>query len=133
MKKPKILKMPSRLENASANRKPRGKPFVKGDQRAGRPKGSKNRVPLIFKQALLEALAEAGGVEYLKCVAKDHPCEFLAVCGRLLPSESKVDLSTGQTFNVIGIPIPLSDEEERALEELRNRTPPQINDTPGDR
>jgi hypothetical protein len=116
MKKPKILKMQEPAIKKPA--KTRGRPFTGDRPGPGRPPGCPNKLPKAFKEMLLAALEESGGTAYLKRVAKRYPKEFLAVLGRLLPSESKVDLSTGQTIKIVGIPMPESDDLKACREVL---------------
>ena len=59
--------------------------FLKGN--AGRPKGAVNKTTAAVKAAIYEAFERSGGVEYLVRVAEDDPKTFLALLGRLVPSE----------------------------------------------
>lgn len=59
--------------------------FRKGDPRAGRPKGIPNKFTGELRDMILNALAGAGGVEYLKARAVDTPGPFLALVGKVLP------------------------------------------------
>ncbi len=52
---------------------------------AGRPKGVPNKITGELKEMILEALAEAGGVDYLKKQAKEKPAAFLTLIGKVLP------------------------------------------------
>jgi hypothetical protein len=56
---------------------------------AGRPKGSRNKLTALLKDAILEAAEQAGGeggvVAYLKKQAADSPGPFLALLGKVLP------------------------------------------------
>lgn len=51
----------------------------------GRPKGSKNKIGKALKEMILEALDEAGGVEYLVQQAEESPSSFLSLVGKVLP------------------------------------------------
>ena len=55
----------------------------------GRPKGSKNKVTSLLKDAVIEAAVQAGNkdglVGYLKQQAIDHPTAFLTLLGKVLP------------------------------------------------
>jgi hypothetical protein len=57
----------------------------------GRPKGTPNKVTGEVKQMILEALAGAGGVEYLIAKAETHPGPFLALVGKVLPLQVQGD------------------------------------------
>lgn len=51
----------------------------------GRPKGVPNKVTGELKDMILAALAEAGGVSYLKAQAASSPTAFLSLVGKVLP------------------------------------------------
>jgi hypothetical protein len=64
-------------------------PFEKGQSGNpnGRPVGTPNKVTGELKAMILEALDQAGGVEYLKARASDTPGPFLALVGKILPMQ----------------------------------------------
>lgn len=67
-------------------------PFEKGKPRspnAGRKKGSVNKIPAALKDMVLQALANAGGVEYLQAQATKNPNAFLQLVGKVLPLQIK--------------------------------------------
>lgn len=66
-------------------------PFKKGQSgnRKGRKKGTPNKVTGTLKEMILQALADVGGVEYLKVQSIDNPNAFLALIGRVLPLQVK--------------------------------------------
>jgi hypothetical protein len=51
----------------------------------GRPKGVPNKLTTELKDMILTALANAGGVEYLKEQADKNPHAFLTLVGKVLP------------------------------------------------
>jgi hypothetical protein len=61
----------------------------KGNAGKGRRKGSTNKVPTALKEMILQALADVGGVDYLKTQAGQNPNAFLALIGRVLPLQLK--------------------------------------------
>lgn len=67
--------------------------FSKGT--SGNPKGRKRGVPnkttSELKDMILQALSNAGGVEYLQARAKDTPTAFLSLVGRVLPLQVQGD------------------------------------------
>ena len=51
----------------------------------GRPKGVPNKATIAVKEAVLAALAKAGGVDYLVAQAEENPTAFLTLVGKVLP------------------------------------------------
>ena len=51
----------------------------------GRPKGSLNKTTAAIKEMVVQALDEAGGVEYLRNQAATNPTAFLTLVGKVLP------------------------------------------------
>ena len=51
----------------------------------GRTKGTPNRMTAAVKDMIVQALDEAGGVEYLVKQAHVNPKAFLSLVGRVLP------------------------------------------------
>jgi hypothetical protein len=68
---------------------PRGKPFAKGN--AGKPKGAVAKVTKELKDMILDALGNAGGVDYLTAKALDPrtASAFLTLVGKTLPMTVK--------------------------------------------
>ncbi|MCP4409351.1 MAG: hypothetical protein GY807_16680 [Gammaproteobacteria bacterium] len=67
----------------------------------GRPKGSRNKVTNLLKEAILEAGKNAGDgdlVAYLEKQARENPGPFMALLGKVLPMD--VGLADGGTVNV---------------------------------
>jgi len=62
---------------------------MSGNRGKGRPKGVPNKVTGALKDMILQALANAGGVDYLKQQAEDNPHAFMALVGRVLPLQVK--------------------------------------------
>jgi hypothetical protein len=57
---------------------------------SGRPKGAKNKVPALLKDAILQALSDAdpeGSVAYLTKQAAANPTAFLTLVGKVLPMQ----------------------------------------------
>lgn len=79
---------------------PRGKPFVKGDKRAGRPEGSKNKVTQSMRQAWMDAFDGIGGVEALiEWGSKEkNRTAFYSLASKLIPID--ITTSEGLTINV---------------------------------
>lgn len=62
--------------------------FKKGKEKGpGRPKGMPNKTPAAIKEMILQALSNAGGVEYLERRANDPrtAAAFLGLVGKVLP------------------------------------------------
>lgn len=51
----------------------------------GRVKGVPNKMTKALKEMILEALDNAGGVDYLRTQADDNPNAFLTLVGKVLP------------------------------------------------
>jgi hypothetical protein len=52
---------------------------------AGKKRGTQNKVTGALKDMVLQALAGAGGVEYLQKQATENPTAFLTLVGKVLP------------------------------------------------
>lgn len=61
------------------------RPFVKGDPRAGRPKGTPNKTTMAAREAFQHAFDQIGGPEALGKWAMDNQTEFYKLYGRLIP------------------------------------------------
>lgn len=63
----------------------------KGKAGPGRPKGSVNKTTGILKDAIIQAANKAGGkggmVAYLTKQAEENPGPFMALMGKLIPSD----------------------------------------------
>lgn len=86
--------------------RPKGSPKL-----GGRKKGTPNKFTGALKDMVLQALSEAGGVEYLKKQAKESPGPFLALVGKLLPLNLTGDLTHN---HVARLPLVAKDSEEWA-------------------
>lgn len=60
-----------------------------GERRGGRKKGTPNKVTGALKDMVLQALANAGGVDYLESQAKENPNAFMQLVGKVLPIQVK--------------------------------------------
>ena len=58
----------------------------------GRKKGTPNRVTASVKEAILAAFEELGAHRYLVNVGRSDPRTFLALLGKLIPSEVRAHL-----------------------------------------
>jgi len=63
--------------------------FVPGDPRAGRPKGSQNKLTKAAKEAFQAAFDELGGVQALVNWGKRKPDAFYALYARLIPVDNQ--------------------------------------------
>ena len=68
----------------------------KGNAGKGRPRGVPNKTTSAMRELVLQALDEAGGVEYLARMAEEQPVAFLGLVGRLLPLEARIEAATAQ-------------------------------------
>jgi hypothetical protein len=62
---------------------------------AGRPKGSKGKIPLALKEAILASLDELGGKEYLKTLAIENSSAYAGLIGKVLPTTLQASDSDG--------------------------------------
>ncbi len=64
----------------------------------GRPKGVPNKATALVKDAILQAAQEAGGggkdgiAKYLQKQADDNPGPFMALLGKILPTQIDADV-----------------------------------------
>ena len=63
---------------------------------AGRPPGAQNKISLSLKNMILQALDEAGGVDYLKRLAIENSSAFASLLGRVLPTTLQASDSAGR-------------------------------------
>lgn len=59
--------------------------MAKGKKTGGRKAGTPNKLTGAVKDMVLTALAESGGVEYLKLQARENPNAFLTLVGKVIP------------------------------------------------
>jgi hypothetical protein len=78
------------MENALTKAKPKLDRAV-----TGRKKGTPNRVTALLKDSILKAAEEAGGpggiVAYLRTQAIENPGPFMALLGKVLPTQVVAD------------------------------------------
>ena len=70
----------------------------------GRPKGVPNKHTITVKDMLRTALEKAGGAEYLQMQATLNPGPFMALIGKLIPSEISAKL-TGEDGGPVRIEV----------------------------
>ena len=78
--------------------KAKGKPFVKKDPRAGRPKGVKNKFTTL-KEAFVNAFQSVGGEDYLVKFAKGNDknkSAFVKSIASMLPRDVHVSGAEGE-------------------------------------
>ena len=67
--------------------------MARGHKTGGRQKGTPNKINRELRMMVLEALDRAGGADYLYQQAKTkNPTAFMALLGRILPSEVKAEV-----------------------------------------
>jgi hypothetical protein len=59
----------------------------------GRPKGSVNKTTAAIKEMVVQALDNAGGVDYLVTQSRDNPTAFLTLVGKVLPLQVAGDIN----------------------------------------
>jgi hypothetical protein len=70
----------------------------------GRPKGAKNKIPRSLKETILASLDDAGGRAYLVQQAKENPNAYMALLGKVLPSDVQVSGFEGGPIGYAVIP-----------------------------
>lgn len=68
--------------------------MTKRRKTGGRQKGTPNKMTATLKEMILGALDQVGGESYLVDQSKRNPTAFIALLGRLLPSEIKASLAS---------------------------------------
>jgi hypothetical protein len=63
--------------------------MAKGRKTGGRQKGTPNKDNQPLKEMILQALANAGGAEYLTAQSLKNPTAFMTLVGRVLPLQVK--------------------------------------------
>lgn len=58
-----------------------------GKKTGGRKKGTPNKLTGELKDLILNALSEAGGLNYLVTQAQNNPTAFLTLVGKVLPMQ----------------------------------------------
>ncbi|QLP96448.1 MAG: hypothetical protein HZY79_02195 [Rhodoblastus sp.] len=85
----------------------------------GRPKGSTNKINALLRDAILQATTEAGGkaglVGYLRVQAAKSPAAFLALLGKVLPTQLASDPDAPPAIAVLGIDRPPPETREEWL------------------
>ena len=69
----------------------------------GRPKGAKNKVTGAVKDMVLQALGNAGGVDYLEKQARENPTAFLSLVGKIIPTQVTGELKAALQV-ITGVP-----------------------------
>ena len=59
--------------------------MAKGQKTGGRVAGTPNKLTVLVKDMVSQALEEEGGVKYLRKQAQDNPTAFLTLVGKLIP------------------------------------------------
>lgn len=67
----------------------------------GRPKGVPNKMTTDAKQMIMDALGQAGGVEYLVAQAHENPKAFLSLVGRVLPYQVQGDANAPLAITIV--------------------------------
>jgi hypothetical protein len=65
--------------------------MAKGLKTGGRKAGTPNKATKALKDAILAALDEVGGQQYLVTVAQEDPRTFCALLGKVLPMQLSGD------------------------------------------
>jgi hypothetical protein len=82
-----------------------------GTSGLGRPKGVPNKITTDVKAMILAALDKVGGEAYLARVAVENPAPFLALLGRILPSQLEHSGAVAMAGEAIDRPPPETREQ----------------------
>lgn len=89
--------------------RPKGLPKTGGGSRKGIP----NKATKALKDAILEALEGAGGVEYLKAQAITNSSAFLSLVGKTLPLQMQGDKDNPIEVVIRGLKLDLATKLDR--------------------
>lgn len=64
-----------------------------GHKTGGRQAGTPNKMTREVKEMVIQALDEAGGVDYLVAQSRDNPTAFMTLIGKVLPLQVAGELS----------------------------------------
>lgn len=89
------------LGRAAVNEPKKTGQFAKGNP--GKPKGAKNKNAQLIRDMIVQALDNAGGVDYLQRQAESAPGAFLGLIGKVMPvqvegTDSPIKHSVKVTF-----------------------------------
>jgi hypothetical protein len=74
---------------------------MKGKKTGGRVAGTPNKVTASIKEAVTEAFAKAGGVDYLVNLAKEDPRTFCSLVGKVIPLQVDAKVDGSLTVQVV--------------------------------
>ena len=79
-------------------------PFKKGKKKTGgRAKGTPNKIAKDVKEMVLEALEELGGTAWFIQQGQENPVAFMAMAGKAMPKETKIELLKTVKISMIGL------------------------------
>lgn len=87
-----------------------------GPGNPGKPKGALNHTTKALKDMILGALDDNGGQKYLSERAKDQPGPFMALLGKVLPTQI-----TGENGGPVKFEGLTDDELKRKIDALMDR------------
>ena len=97
---------------------------------AGRPRGSKNKISLALKEAILKALDELGGHEYLVRLGIENSSAFASLLGKVLPTTLDTSESDGGSNAVTFTRIIVMPDGQKWIE---GKAPKQLPAPDGDK
>ena len=87
---------------------PKGNAYSKG-----RPKGSSNKATIQLKEAILQALEDVGGTDYLAKIARDNPSAFVQLIAKVLPLQAPTQpMEISKTITIIRAKKPDADSTD---------------------
>ena len=96
--------------------------YEKGRKKSGgRKKGTPNKITKDVKEMVLEALEKLGGTEWFIAQGLENPVAFMAIAGKAMPKETKVEMLKTVEISMIGLD-PVKVIEGEVVQEVLDQT-----------
>ena len=98
-------------------------PFKKGKKKTGgRSKGTPNKIARDVKEMVLDALEELGGTEWFVRQGLENPVAFMAIAGKAMPKETKIEMLKVVKISMIGLEPEPKVIEGQVVQEVLDQT-----------
>lgn len=88
---------------------------------AGRPKGSRNKVPSEIVDDILNAYRKLGGVSYLVETGKERPDLFLSLLAKTLPKNIHAQIDLRNVVKVIDLSGESQNDDDNRIPDQTSR------------